>query len=263
LSPQILPAFFCAMTTDINKIFSPSTGVDIVFDINSLAPCSSASIIYDLDPEKKEIIIAQTQIPFSSSTQFKELHLTTILHDKNRKLRAGVECINFKLLEKYQLNNQTVVRAVLLKYKLPVVESNIRSAFRLPLSTKYTIKGKLSYNNFQYISPLDFTIKDISLVGLGIIISQKRNHKTNSLSSIKKNDNLTIALALINMDYNKPVGIIPVKAQVVRVNNKHSNSHSFIGLQFLNLKTNYETVLNKFIHKAQVEELKRLSRRNI
>ena len=248
------------MTFDIDKIFLPSAGVDIVFNMNSLAPYSRSSIIYDIDLKNCEIIIAQPLTPFSKSTRFKELHLTTIIHDKNRKLRVGIECVQFKLIKKYQLANNTDVGAVVLKYELPIAETNIRSAYRLPLSTKYTIKGKIFYNKMEYSTSRDFAIRDISLAGLGLKIPKKTGNITNPLSSIKKNEEVEIELFLIKMDQDKPTTKIIIKIKIARIKSDYSSTHSLMGVKILDLERNCENILNKFIHDAQVEELKRLRR---
>ncbi len=248
------------MTFDIDKIFLPSTGVDMVFNINSLTPYSRSSIIYDIDLKKNEILIAQPLIPFSKNTQFRELHLTTVIYDKNIKRRVGIECVQFRIIDKYKLVNKTDVSATVLKYNLPIKETNIRSAFRLYLGTKYAIKGKIIYNNKEYMTSRYFSIRDISISGVGLNIP-KKNNKTNPLSRIKIHEKILIGIVLINMDQNKPVATLPVKVQVIRIEPDYSDTQSLMGVKILQLKTDDETILNKFIHDAQVDELKRLSKR--
>ena len=254
---------FCEMTLNIDKIFLPSKGVDIVFNINSMMPYSRGSIIYDINLKSKEIIIAQPLIPFTKNTEFRELHLTNIIHNKNRKFRVGVKCVQFKLIKKYQLANKTYVPAVSLKYKLPVTENNIRSAFRLPLSTIYAIKAKIFYNQLEYTSPRDFTIRDISLSGLGLIIPKQKLGKTNPLSLIKPKEKILIGIILINTKQQKPIGTFPLTTTVARMKTDYSDTQYLMGVKILNIKTNHENMLNKFIHEAQVAELKRISMRNL
>ena len=251
------------MTFDIDKIFLPSAGVDMVFNMNSLAPYSRSSLIYDIDLKNCEITIAQPLTPFSKSTQFKELHLTTIIHDQNRKLRVGMECVQFKLIKKYPLANNTNVGAVVLKYELPIAETNIRSAFRLPIGTKFAIQGKIFYNNLEYSTPHDFLIRDISLAGLGLKIHKKRGTTANSLNKIKTHEEILIDIVLVNMDKAQQIGTLQLKTQVVRIKPEYSETDTLMGLEILELGTNNENILNKFIHEAQVDELKRLSRRDL
>jgi len=251
------------MGFDINNIFLPSVGVDMVFNMNSLAPYSRSSIIYDVDYKNKTITIAQPLTPFSKNTAFKELHLTTIVHNKSRRIRVGVSCRPFKLINNYPLANKETVSAVLLSYELPVVETNIRSAFRLPLSTKHIIKGKLVYNNLEYYTSKDFSIRDVSLTGFGIVVPKKRNSQLDSLTKIKINEKVMIGIILVDMDLDEPVGTIPIKAQLNRINPNYSETYSLLGFKFLNLKRDNESILNKFIHTAQIDDLKRLNRRNL
>lgn len=188
------------MGFDINKIFLPSIGVDIIFNMNSLEPYSRSSIIYDADFKNRTITIAQPHIPFSKNTRFKELHLTTIIQAKNRRIRIGVECSHLSLIDQYALANTTTVAAVLLKYELPGKETNIRSAFRLALSTKYIIKSKILYQNLEYRTSRDFSIRDISLTGIGFVIPRHRGETLNALTKLKLNETIKIGIILFNMD---------------------------------------------------------------
>ena len=65
------------------------------------------------------------------------------------------------------------------------------------------------------------------------------------------------------MDEAQQIGTIQIKTQVVRIKPEYSESYSLMGLKILDLGTNNENILNKFIHEAQVDELKRLSRRDL
>jgi c-di-GMP-binding flagellar brake protein YcgR len=229
--------------------------------MNSLEPYSRSSIIYDVDFKNETIMIAQPLKAFTKKTVFKELHLTTIVQGKNRKARFGVKCRDFKLIDQYLLANKTSVQAVLLRYRLPVVETNIRSAFRLPLSTKYFIKTEMRYKNLEYKSPNDFTVRDISLNGIGIVIP-KTAIQNNPFFNSKPHDELELQITLINADKEKPVGTLQIRAQIARINSRYSDSLILLGLKIIHLSNPNEALLNKFIHDAQIEELKRLSRKD-
>ncbi len=244
----------------IDKIFIPSVGVDLVFNMNSLSPYSRSSIIYDVDYNKETILIAQPLISFSKNTTFRELHLTTIVQEKNKKIRLGIACHGFTLIDKYMLANKTNVQAVVLKYKLPVEETNIRSAFRLPLSTKPVIKSNLSYGNLDYSSPKDFTIRDISLNGIGLIIPKADNMQSSPFSEIKINEEIMVEIILMDMDEEGPVDHISIHAQVARINKKYSESYLLVGLRIISLSNQTEALLSRFIHDAQVDELRRQNR---
>ncbi len=250
------------MTLAIDKIFLPSVGVDLVFNINSLTPYSRSSIIYDVDYINEAITIAQPLIAFSKKTVFKELHLTTIIQEKNRKARFGIKCHNFALIDQYPLANKKSVQAVVLKYKPPVEETNIRSAFRLSLSTKYIIKSKILYGNIEYSSPKQFSVRDISLNGIGIVIPKPNNANSNPLSELRLNEEIVFGMVLFDMVKEKQLGKIPIRTQVTRINPGYSENYILIGLKIISISNQNEELLNKFIHDAQVDELKRLSGKN-
>ncbi len=251
------------MGFDLEKIYVPSLGVDMVFNMDSLAPYSRSSIIYDIDIKKSTVIIAQTHTPFTKNTQFKDLHLTTIIKNKNRRTRVGLKCINFKIIKHYPLASKETVPAVCFKFQLPIKETNIRSAFRLPLNTKYIIKGKILYNGFEYYTSKDFSIRDVSLTGLGLIVPKKKGGIINPLTEIKSGTQILIGIILIDINKKEPAGTIPIKAQTTRINTDHSTDYVLIGCKILNLESSKESLLNHFIHAAQIDELKRLSRRNL
>lgn len=239
----------------------PSVGVDLVFDMNSTNPLSRSSIIYDTDFKKKTITIAQPLRPLTSTTVFDQLHLTTILFDGKRKIRAGIQCHPIQFDDHYRLANQAISKAVVLKYTSEAAETNIRSAFRLPLSQKYTIKAKMIYKQMEYYTAKNFTIRDISFTGMGLVIPKQKASLNNPLMDFKKNEIIPIGLILIDKGEEKPVGAFPLKAMVARVNTNYSESHILVGLKIVEINLKNETLLNRFIHNAQVDELKRLNSR--
>ena len=249
------------MSLKIEDIFMPSVGVDLVFDMNSTNPISRSSIIYDTDFEKKTITIAQPLRPITGTTVFDQLHLTTILFDGKRKIRAGIQCHPIQFDDHYRLANQAISKVVVLKYTSEAAETNIRSAFRLPLSQKFTIKAKMIYHQVEYYTTKNFTIKDISFTGMGLVAPKKETSLANPLIELKKNEIIPIGLILINKGEEKPIGAFPLKTMVVRVNKNYSESHILVGLKILKISQKNEITLNRFIHNAQVDELKRLRTR--
>jgi hypothetical protein len=250
------------MAFQMEKIFAPATGVDIVFNMNDMAPYSRSSIIYDADYGNREIIIAQPLTPFSKNTKYTELHLTAIVEDDVRRLRAGVACTHFRLVRSFPLANGSTVPAVRIKYELPIIEINIRSAFRLPLSTKFVIKGKILLNQHEYHTSRDFSIRDISLSGMGLLVPDKRGgHDNNPLAELSMGQELLIGVILINLDQDLPAGTLPIKAKVKRIDRDHYPAHTLVGLEIAALPPEKEDILNQFIHNAQIVELRRLSGR--
>lgn len=250
------------MGFDVKKIFFPSVGVDLVFNINTDSPISKSSIIYDADFKKQTITIAQPIVPVTRNTPFEQLHLTTLVYIEQRRLRIGISCRPVQFISNYPMANGTPVKAIVVEYQLPAIETNIRSAFRLPMTGRYVVRAKLVYNKQKYRTPVDFKIKDISFSGLGIVILEKKEKRTTPLSAtLKPGTEMIMGLALVDRDQPGAIGAFPVKIQVARINKNYSATHTLIGLKITNITRENEEVLNKFIHAAQIEELKRISKK--
>lgn len=241
----------------------PSVGVDLVFNINSVAPYSRSSIVYDINPGEKTVTIAQPNTPLTPSTVYDELHISTIIQTKNRIIRVGLKCTAVAFISDYRLANNKKINALRITFAPPAKEINIRSAFRLPLNSKFVIKGKILHDHLEYFTPSDFSIRDISLSGIGLILPKKRKTFPNPLGALELDEQVGIGIILINTNLAKPLGTIPIKAQVTRIIKDYSDTHMLIGLHILTIKPEGEDLLNKFIHDAQIAELKRLSGRGL
>lgn len=246
------------MSSPVEKIFTPSCGIDLVVNLNSLTPYSRPSIIYDVDHDRSVIIAAQPHIRFTEKTDFNELHITTIKQINGKKKRLGIACSPDRFLQRYALANRNTVEAIVFRYTPPVIEANIRAAFRLSLSAKFTVTGKLTYKRQELFSSEDFSIRDISLNGIGIVIP-KKVAQVKDMANLDRGEEFELALILMNAEKNRPMGTVPVLARIARINHNYSPSHIFAGLQFTGLSTETDSMLNQFIHAAQVDELQKLS----
>ncbi len=248
------------MTLTIHEIFVPSVGVEIALDINSLNPYAASSIIYDTAHQNRTIIVAQPLNPIISSTPFEEIHLTTILKTCQGKKRYGIKCVSTAFLKDYMLFDKSKVGAIVLQYIPQLIETNIRSAYRMPLSRNYTIKAKLVYKNNDHYSIKAFSIRDISTTGFGMTIPLKLNKKKNPLTDLTVSTSAVIGMLLMAHDSKQPIATIPLKIEVARIDRNYSEGHIFIGVKFVGMTQDKEDQLNSFIHTAQLDELRRLSR---
>jgi len=250
------------MGHEIENIFLPSMGVDLVFDMDSLTPVSRSSIIYDTDYNNNTITVAQPIVQVTGDTKFDTLHLTTIIHTRQQRVRIGIPCKPIRFIDQFQLANRSVTKALVLEYYPPAIETNIRSAFRLPLSQRHSIKAKLIYNKKEYFTARDFKIKDISFAGMGLVLPKKIGGLTNPLIAMPSGTKMPLGMILVDKDQKEPIGKFPVKTRVVRANPNYSETHALMGLKILAIAQEHESLLNKFIHNAQISELKRLSKRS-
>ncbi|MCK5541046.1 MAG: hypothetical protein KAI40_00015 [Desulfobacterales bacterium] len=251
---------------ELKKIFIPSMGVDLVFNINSLVPYAKSSIIYDINCDDQTIIVAQPLNPITKNANYTEMHLTAVIRGNKGKIRVGIKCKPIKFIKDFKLAGSNRVAAIELKYFPPLTETtNIRSAYRLPLSNHFSINGKIIYLDDEYITKRDFIFRDVSFAGSGILCPKKINMKVNPLTRIKMHETIKIGMILqkeAKDDPTKmePVAIIPANAEITRLNSDFSETHIFLGMKFINISSEKENALNTFIHEAQVDELQRLSR---
>ncbi len=248
-----------SMELQIEKIFCPSTGVDLVLDLNSLYPTSLSSIIYDADFDKQQFIIAKPLQTVKSKIKFKEMHITTLINRNNTKQRVGLKCVPVGMSNRYKLSNGKQISVIMLKYTPPILETNIRSGYRLPLSRKFNAEAKIIDGKIEFQSGRDFTIRDISIGGMGIIIPKKLKNKINPLTKINIHHQAKMEIHLIRNGIAKPVSDILTDIEIKRINTNFNEISFLAGLEFINLLPAKEDELGRFIHLAQVDELKRMS----
>jgi hypothetical protein len=253
------PGGIWPMLPDISNIFMPSTGVDLMMNINSPTPIPRSTIIYDTDYGNKTLIIAQPFIPLTARTPYDQLHLTTIVSGRQRRFRVGVACHPLQFLNDYRLAGKSSAKAIVLQYTPPAIEINIRSAFRLSLGSNYLVKAKIMFQKSDFYSGTHFNIRDISLDGLGVLIPLKIKKETNPLTAISLNETVPIGMILIDKGRPDPVGAFAVKIQARRLNTTFTPTHMLAGFKIVRFTRENEMILNQFIHNAQIEELKRLS----
>ena len=252
------------MQLEIERYFFPSTGVELVFNLNSISPYTRASIIYDTDYKNRRITIAQPQRPLTRNMEFDELHITTVFKGAKGTSRAGLICKPERFIKNYKLAGENHVQAVELSYTPPAFETNIRSAYRLPIKKPYTIKGKILRRSVEFFTKRDFAFHDISLNGAGILIPKKVDSSANPLRDLERLEQIKIGLILLKEDEteNRPPekkATIPAVAEVMRVNENFSDKMIFAGLKFTKLSRENEDTLYSFIHEAQVDELRKMS----
>ncbi|WDP85933.1 MAG: hypothetical protein HUN05_12960 [Desulfobacter sp.] len=167
--------------------------------MNTMTPISKSSIIHDTNHDDKTITIAQPRVPITNETRFDQLHLTTIIHTEHRKIRVGIPCHPTQFIDKYQLANKAVTKALVIEYQLPAVETNIRSAFRLPLSSLHDVKAKMRCDKQEFYTSRDFKIKGISFAGIGLVVRKNIGNKApNPLLNIKSGTSLTFGIILVS-----------------------------------------------------------------
>ncbi len=247
------------MALNPEKIFFPSVGCDLI--INSASPSHRvlSTIIYETNFSNKTIIIAQPNGIFAPDTEFKQLHLTTIVTTEKRRFRVGISCRPIKFISNYELAGKSKVRAVVLAFEMPLREVNIRAAFRLLLDTRHTVRAKLVYQKNDFFSPDYFRVKDISVTGVGLLIPKQVYHGTNPLLAARLNDTLAMGMQLVDTVTPLLKGPLAVAGRIQRVHHDYSQTSSLLAVKFLVVDPQQENILSEFIHLAQIQQLNKFS----
>jgi hypothetical protein len=249
------------MAENNNLILKPGMGVDLVFNLNSLSPRSRPSIIFDFNTQKKQIIVAQPTQRISLDTTYDELHISSLIRGElSSKVRMGYTCRILDILNGYQLANHGKADALLIEYSEPLKEINIRAAYRFHPNDSFDVMGKLSYNREIYYSGQHFKIQNISINGLGLLIPKKVLKTRNPLLDIQTHSMAKIGIILKYGLTDEMIETLDCDLQVVRSNSDYNDRCGFAGCAMINLSTDYEEALNKFIHNAQLHEIRKINR---
>lgn len=246
----------------IERVFRPGVKVDIVFEIDSISPIVRSANLHECRYRTNEMVVSQTQPQILPSYKSKRMDITVLIQDElNERRRFGVPCNMLKFIKDYQLSNSVKEDSIVVKYRLPIEEVNIRSAFRLEPSTKLEIGGKINFQGNTYHAGVDYKVHNISNTGIGLIIPKHAEKKRKSLLQRMRIDEKAM-IELDLLDFSREPGrvIISAMIMIVRKNIDFNKKSGIIGLKFSEVNREDERILGKFIHEAQLYERRMLSR---
>ncbi len=241
------------------KIFLPSVGCDLIIDSFSLTSRILPTIIYETNIDERTITIADPGSSFTPDTEWKQLHLTTILSTEKRKLRVGLACKPIAFLPDYQLAGKDKVKAIVLSFTPQTIEINIRSAFRLVLDTRHTIQAKLVYQKNEFFSPDYFRVRDISVTGAGLLIPRKNHNGTNPLLVLTRHEPIAMGIRLVDTIEHLFKGPLALAGRIQRILPEYSETSILVAMKFLGMEPEFEKILSEFIHTAQIHQLRKFS----
>ncbi|MBF0226217.1 MAG: hypothetical protein HQK76_12250 [Desulfobacterales bacterium] len=244
----------------IEDIFRPGTKISVAFNLNSFRPTIRESNIYECDFDSKKMVISQTNPYILPSLRYNEMDVTTLVSlELGRKIRVGLSTKIVDFMKNYRLAGQKTGDALLLDFDLPLRELNIREAFRLEPNFDFKVEGKLIYGGVNFVSGSDFSVNNISILGIGLILPKILKGLSNPLINISTGEKLTIDLKLIENE-TKDKKELSNTIEVVRADNYFNKKSGFIGSKFIDLNPSTEEILGRFINKAQLDEIRKLKR---
>lgn len=249
------------MNKENEFLLKPGMGVDLVFNLDSLSPLSKSSIVFDCDESRRQVIVAQPAQRIHKDYQFKQMHISSLIKKElSAKIRLGYSCKIVDIIKEYSMANQEKTEAILLEYSPPAQEINIRSAFRFHPNPNFDVYGKIVIDNAIYYSGRHFKFHDISITGIGILIPKKILKERNPLLDLKANSYAKIGILLKIGNREDSVFTIECDIKVIRTHMEYNLLSGFAGFSMVNLTQDQEETLNRFIHNAQLDEIRKVNR---
>ena len=237
-----------------DQIYRPGVKVDFVIGIDSEHPIIRPTIIFEASKKTSTMVVSQTKPEVLLADRNKEVYLTTLVRKEfNVVERLGLRCEILDVIHNYPLLKKKV-NAIQLEYFPPPKQVNIRTAYRLNNKKEYEIKSRVLYKGQKYMAGEDFTVKDISINGIGILIPRFRRGGSDSLSEAEIGEEVIAELTLLNFETNTYDYTFSVNFEIVRRQIFRTKPIVFIGAKFINLIQYDQEFIYRFIHSAQLHE---------
>lgn len=249
------------MNIEDDFLFKPGMGVDLVFNLDSMSPISKSSIVFDCDESRRQVVVAQPAQRIHKDYQFNQMHISSLVKKElSSKVRLGYSCRILECINEYSLSNRGKSEALVIEYSPPSMEINIRAAFRFHPTSNFDVYGKLVINDEMYYSGRHFKFHDISITGIGILIPKKILKERNPLLDLKTNSHAKIGILLKTGGREDSASTIECDIKIVRTNMEFNLLSGFAGCSMLGLAHEHEETLNRFIHNAQLHEIRKVNR---
>ncbi len=249
------------MTLQAELIYRPGTKIEVVFEMDSDTPIVLPSLLYECDHQAMQMTIAQTRPEILPSLQSKNMTVTTLVNDElHRKCRAGVDCRILEFSKTYRLSNNKTASAIRIGYtpdSLQII--NIRSAYRFRPNTVFRVDSTIRNDASTFLSERDFKIDNISFTGIGLLIPRQVGGVVNPMMDVVVGQTLTIELRLIDTRENPRDTIMTCDVVVVRKESEFNRKSGFAGVRLTGLSHQDVEKLSRFIHHAQLHEIRAAS----
>ena len=205
------------------------------------------------------MIVAQTIPPIPASARFNRMHVTTLVKKgMSEVVRYGLKCDIIEVIDDYRLGDGKPVPAIVLKNYPPPRAVNIRRAYRLRPNPSFDVAGKLLYHREECISGRHFKVHDVSLTGIGLLIPKLVDGRRNPLMGMEPGAEIETEWIFKEPPPGGSITTVSNKIKVVRFRGNYSRKYGFAGFAFERMKKADEERLARFIHEAQLHEIRHL-----
>jgi hypothetical protein len=213
---------------------TPGINVKIVLEVDHQSGRINArnSMVYHVSSDT--LILAQTEPSISNSMLKKEIVVTYLVDQRDRRSRHGFSVVVTEVIDRYELMPQWDVRAFAVRRCGDPKPYDIRMCYRVGPSSKSGLDASV-YNK-------KINVIDISLGGIRFSFDKDLQLEANQVIEVR--------LAMAG-------GVYPIQARIVRTweveNERVKKDLSFAGAEFLNVSGKIEQELSRKILDIQRE----------
>lgn len=248
---------------DINEpvehIFMERTRIEVAFNLESSLPIVLPTSIYKCNYESNRLLIYQTHPTILQSYTYDTMDITVLIEKElNQMTRVGLWCRIAKFLNNYRISDRATENFILIEYFPPMRKVNLRTTYRLRTSYRFNVEGRLCHKDMTYESGTHFSVHDISVTGAGLLVPKKIGKRENPLLNVRLNDSMNLELTLIQAGEEKSAQKISTPVETVRKVMSFNAASGFIGVRFGDLSADHQENLFRFIHEAQLTEIRNI-----
>jgi len=241
----------------IEGIFMPESRVEVAFNLDNPVPLVLRTNIYKCDYGANRMLIYQTHPQILPDFRYDTMNIAVLIEQElNRMIRVGLPCKIVKFVNDYQISERLKENLFLIEYFPPMRKINLRSTFRLRTSYRYNVEATICSDDVSYASGTYFTVQDISVTGIGLLVPKKVGKRKNPFSRISVDDMCDIEVKLERAESKERPYRISTAIKVARKVVSYNPLSSFIGALFIDLSPVDQENLFQYMHEAQLYEIR-------
>jgi len=242
----------------IGHVFKPKTSIEMVFNMDDDTPIVLPTVIHQCKYDSEAMLLYQTLPEIKPGFRYRTLDIAALITEElNRKARFGLKCKILKYVNDFKISATSKKNVLLIRYFPPMRSINLRSTYRLKTSEQFSVEGKiLLRKDIICKSGVDFSVTDISVTGIGLLVPKKRDGINNPLLDATVGETYDLALLLNETEGKGRGNRITTQMEIARTSASVDDENGFVGARFMDLKKGEAEKLYKFIHHGQVAEIR-------
>ena len=241
----------------IEDIFQPGTKIEVVFDIDGDSPVVFPTNILQCQYDTNNMILYQTRPEILPSFKYQTMDIATLLEGElNRKVRLGLKCKILEFLNNHKISDRVRENVFSIEYIPPMRKINLRSTFRLQTSYRFAVDGRIHIDDNIYSSDKAFSVRDISVTGIGFLVPKIIAKKENELLNIAVGKTYDAQLVLKEANVDEKGFKISTSIEIARKVMSFNEKCGFIGARFVEVNPKEAEKLYQYIHNAQLFEIR-------